>query len=119
MKAATAAKKLEIYLPAAPAEFQESAVTRDEYNELVANPPAWLTELREHGPHPRSVVASRLNVSISGLARGGVDEALTTEQIQALLEELPEWLRQERNRYAEVRRDQARLKAEKKAKAEG
>lgn len=116
MKAATAAKKLEIYLPAAPAEFQEAAVTREEYNELVANPPAWLTELRANGPHPRSVVASRLNVSISGLARGGVDDALTTAQIDALLEELPEWLRQERNRYAEVRREQARLKAEKKAK---
>ncbi|NQX04640.1 hypothetical protein HQQ82_07470 [Rathayibacter sp. VKM Ac-2856] len=116
MKAATAAKKLQIFLPATPQEFQESSITREQYDDLVANPPAWLTELRETGPHPRPVIASRLNVSISGLARGGVDEALTTEQIQALLDEVPEWLRVEQNSYAEVRREQARLKSERAAK---
>ncbi|MBF4462978.1 MULTISPECIES: DUF5997 family protein [unclassified Rathayibacter] len=117
MKAATAAKKLQVYLPATPAEFQESAITREQYDELVANPPAWLVQLREDGPHPRSVIASRLNVSISGLARGGVTEALTTAQIQELLAEVPEWLRVEQNRYAEVRREQARLKSERAARS--
>ncbi|NRD08717.1 hypothetical protein HRF29_07170 [Rathayibacter agropyri] len=117
MKAATAAKKLQVYLPATPEEFRESAITREQYDELVANPPAWLVKLREEGPHPRSVIASRLNVSISGLARGGVTDALTTPEIQALLEEVPEWLRVEQNRYAEVRREQARLKSERAAKA--
>ena len=117
MKAATAAKKLQIFLPATPEEFQESAITREQYDELAANPPAWLVQLREEGPHPRSVIASRLNVSISGLARGGVTEALTTPEIQALLDEVPEWLRVEQNRYAEVRREQARLKSERAAKA--
>lgn len=117
MKAATAAKKLQVYLPATPEEFRESALTREQYDELVANPPAWLVKLREEGPHPRSVIASRLNVSISGLTRGGVTDALTTPEIQALLEEIPEWLRVEQNRYAEVRREQARLKSERAAKA--
>ena len=116
MKAATAAKKLQIFLPATPEEFQESAITREQYDDLVANPPEWLTKLRETGPNPRPVIASRLNVSISGLARGGIDEALTTEQIQALLDEVPEWLRVEQNSYAEVRREQARLKSERAAK---
>ncbi|MCM6762299.1 DUF5997 family protein [Rathayibacter sp. ZW T2_19] len=117
MKAATAAKKLQIFLPATPEEFQESAITREQYDELAANPPAWLVELRENGPHPRPVIASRLNVSISGLARGGITEALTTDEIQALLDEVPEWLRVEQTRYAEVRREQARLKSERAAKA--
>lgn len=53
MKAATAAKKLQIFLPATPEEFQQSAITREQYDELVENPPAWLTQLRETGPHPR------------------------------------------------------------------
>ena len=85
MKPATAAKKLGIYLPAAPAEFQEGQVTRAELDELLANPPAWLEELRANGPHPRPVVAHKLNVSISGLARAEMTEALTTEQIDALV----------------------------------
>lgn len=117
MKAATAAKKLQVFLPATPEEFQESVITREQYDELVANPPAWLATLREEGPHPRAVVASRLNVSISGLARAGVTDALTTAEIQALLDEVPEWLRVEQNRYAEVRREQARLTFERAAKA--
>ena len=32
MKAATAAKKLQIFLPATPEEFQESAITREQYD---------------------------------------------------------------------------------------
>ncbi|CAM5732035.1 hypothetical protein SBADM41S_04520 [Streptomyces badius] len=51
-------------------------------------------ELRRTGPHPRPVVAAKLGVSIAGLARGGVTEALTTEQIDALKDEMPEWLAQ-------------------------
>jgi hypothetical protein len=61
------------------------------------------------------VVAGRLGVSISGLARGGVTEALTTEQIDALKAEQPEWLRAERAIHAEVRREAVRVK-EKHAK---
>src|ERR687890_1993617 len=93
MKPATAAKKLGVYLPATPAEFQEGVVTRAELNELQANPPEWLRELRRTGPHPRPVVAAKLGVSIAGLARGGITEPLTTEQIDALKKDLPEWLR--------------------------
>ncbi|HXD27214.1 MAG TPA: DUF5997 family protein, partial [Arthrobacter sp.] len=74
MKPATAAKKLGVYLPATPAEFQEGPVTRDALNELMNDPPEWLVDLRQNGPHPRPVVAQKLNVSISGLARGGVEE---------------------------------------------
>ncbi|MFI9345548.1 DUF5997 family protein [Streptomyces sp. NPDC052773] len=110
MKPATAAKKLGVYLPATPAEFQEGVVSRAELNELQANPPEWLRELRRNGPHPRPVVAAKLGVSIAGLARGGVTEALTTEQIEALKQESPEWLEKERATQAEVRKEAARLK---------
>ena len=64
MKPATVAKKLGIYLPATPQEFQDSAITRADFAELQANPPEWLAELRRNGPHPRPVVAQKLNVSI-------------------------------------------------------
>ncbi|MEU1516490.1 DUF5997 family protein [Streptomyces sp. NPDC005811] len=110
MKPATAAKKLGVYLPATPAEFQEGVVSRAELNELQANPPAWLRTLRENGPHPRPVVAAKLGVSIAGLARGGVTEALTTEQIDALKDAKPEWLEKERGTQAEVRKEAARLR---------
>ncbi|MYT04099.1 MULTISPECIES: DUF5997 family protein [Streptomyces] len=113
MKPATAAKKLGVYLPATPAEFQEGVVTRAELNELQANPPQWLQDLRRNGPHPRPVVAARLGVSIAGLARGGVTEPLTTEQIEALRDESPEWLEKERATQAEVRKEAARIKEKK------
>ncbi|MFH8341965.1 DUF5997 family protein [Streptomyces sp. AM6-12] len=110
MKPATAAKKLGVYLPATPASFQEGVVSRAELNELQANPPEWLRELRLNGPHPRPVVASKLGVSIAGLARGGVTEALTTEQIDALKQERPEWLLKEQATQVEVRKEAARIK---------
>ncbi|MGA5498895.1 DUF5997 family protein [Streptomyces cinereoruber] len=110
MKPATAAKKLGVYLEATPAEFQEGVVSRTELNELQADPPAWLQELRKNGPHPRPVVASKLGVSIAGLARGGITEPLTTEQIDALKQESPEWLQKERAIQAEVRKETVRIK---------
>ncbi|TDO59006.1 hypothetical protein EV651_109281 [Kribbella sp. VKM Ac-2571] len=110
MKPATAAKKLDVYLPATPAEFQEGVVSRDELNALQADPPEWLRELRRTGPHPRSVVAARLGVSISGLARAGITEALTTDDIEAIREENPDWLEHERATLAEVRRQEAEQK---------
>ena len=110
MKPATAAKKLDVYLPATPAEFQEGVVSRDELNALQADPPEWLRELRRTGPHPRSVVAARLGVSISGLARAGITEALTTDDIEAIRAENPDWLDHERATQAEVRRQEAELK---------
>lgn len=111
MKAATAAKKLGVYLEATPAEFQEGVVSRDELNSLQTDPPEWLRELRRTGPHPRPVVAARLGVSISGLARGGVTEALTTEQIEDLRAENPDWLEREREIQADVQAEAERLKA--------
>lgn len=111
MKPATAAKKLGVYLPATPAEFQEGVVSRAELDEFQAEPPEWLRELRRNGPHPRPVVAAKLGVSIAGLARGGVTEALTTEQIDALKQDPPQWLEKERATQAEVRKEAARLKA--------
>jgi len=113
MKPATAAKKLGVYLEATPAEFQEGVVSRDELNALQTDPPEWLQELRRTGPHPRPVIAARLGISISGLARGGITEALTTEQIEDLRAENPDWLERERETQAEVRREEVRLKEEK------
>ncbi|WP_089106476.1 DUF5997 family protein [Streptomyces hyaluromycini] len=119
MKPATAAKKLGVYLPATPAAFQEGAVSRAELAELQANPPEWLRELQANGPHPRPVVAAKLGVSIAGLARGGVTEPLTTEQIEDLKRELPEWLEKERATQAEVRKETVRLKNQKREKESG
>ncbi|MGW6394872.1 DUF5997 family protein [Streptomyces sp. NPDC055103] len=110
MKPATAAKKLGVYLEATPAEFQEGVVSRAELTELQADPPAWLQELRKNGPHPRPVVANKLGVSIAGLARGGITEPLTTEQIDAIKDELPAWLRKERATQSEVRAETVRIK---------
>jgi hypothetical protein len=113
MKPATAAKKLGVYLEATPAEFQEGVVSRDELNALQTDPPEWLRELRRNGPHPRTVVAAKLRVSISGLARAGITEALTTEQVEALKAENPDWLERERAIQAEVKNEEARMKAAK------
>jgi hypothetical protein len=110
MKAATAAKKLGIYLPATPAEFQDSEVSRSELAALTSSPPAWLVELRANGPHPRQVVAGKLGISIAGLTRGGVTEPLTTAEIQQLLVDRPQWLVHERATQANVRQEKVRLK---------
>jgi len=116
MKPETAAKKLGVYLPATPEEFQQKPVTRTEFLALQDNPPEWLAELRRTGPHPRPVVAAKLGVSISGLARGGFDGALTTDEIKELLAAPPAWLVQERATQAQVRDENARVKSEKAEK---
>ncbi|MEV7562331.1 DUF5997 family protein [Streptomyces sp. NPDC089795] len=118
MKPATAAKKLGVYLEATPAEFQEGVVSRSELSALQADPPQWLLDLRANGPHPRPVVAAKLGVSIAGLARGGVTEPLTTEQIEALKQEGPKWLQRERATQAEVRKETVRIKEKQAEKAE-
>ncbi len=110
MKPATAAKKLGVYLDATPAEFQEGVVSRDELNALQADPPDWLRDLRRDGPHPRPVVAARLGVSISGLARAGITDALTTADINQLRSDNPDWLQREREIRAETRMEEQRLR---------
>ena len=117
MKPATAAQKLGIYLPAAPAEFQETPITREELDTLSAEPPAWLVELKANGPHPKGVVAGKLGVSASGLARAGITEALTTLEIKELLADPPEWLVRERATQATVREEQIRVKERDKERA--
>ena len=117
MKPETAAKKLGILLAAAPESFRAEPVTRTAFDELRTQPPAWLEELRREGPHPRPVVAQKLGVSISGLVRAGVEEPLTTAEIKALLQEMPEWLVRERATQAEVHAENARVKQERADKA--
>lgn len=97
MKAATAAAKLGIYLPAAPAEFQSGTFSRDDLDALRADPPAWLTDLRRNGPYPRDVVAAKLGVSRSALNRAGVSDAMTADEIGVLLADPPAWLLRERD----------------------
>lgn len=118
MKPATAAKKLGVYLQATPAEFQEGVVSRTELTALQADPPQWLLDLRRSGPHPRPVVAARLGVSIAGLARGGVTEPLTTEQIDELRQENPAWLQRERTTQAEVQAEAERIKQKQAERAD-
>ena len=110
MKPATAAKKLGVYLEATPAEFRDGVVSRDELNALQAEPPEWLRDLRVNGPHPRPVVAAKLGVSLGGLARAGITEALTTEQIEQIKADNPDWLVRERETQAGFREEQQRLK---------
>ncbi len=117
MKPATAALKLDVYLPATPQEFQDGSVSREELDELQHNPPQWLADLRRNGPHPRSVVAARLRVSNSGLARAGITEPLTTAEISALIADPPQWLIRERATHAEVRREQQRLQDQRREAA--
>ncbi|WP_238418979.1 DUF5997 family protein [Gordonia sp. 'Campus'] len=111
MKPATAAKKLDVYLPATPAEFRDGPITRSELAALQADPPEWLRTLRADGPHPKNLVAARLGISNSGLVRGGITEALTTAQIDELLAEMPDWLAAERATQIEVRREERRVKS--------
>ncbi|MBR7193655.1 DUF5997 family protein [Gordonia sp. SCSIO 19800] len=111
MKPATAAKKLDVYLPATPAEFQQGPITRAELAALQTDPPEWLRTLRADGPHPKNLVAAKLGISNSGLVRGGITEALTTAQIDDLLAEMPDWLAAERATQIEVRREERRVKS--------
>ncbi|WP_374946210.1 DUF5997 family protein [Agreia sp.] len=117
MKPATAAKKLGVLLEATPDEFQQGTVTRTELDELLSTPPEWVVQLRQTGPHPRQIIASKLGVTISGLARGGVTEPLTTAEIHDLLANRPEWLVRERATQAEVRREAVRVKQQGEDKA--
>jgi hypothetical protein len=110
MKPLTAANKLGIHLPAAPEEFQNTPITRDELEALRAEPPQWLVELRRTGPFPREVVAQKLGISRAGLARGGVGDALDADQIGALLADPPEWLQRERKSYRDVVAEKERVK---------
>jgi len=103
LKPTNAAKRLGIYLPAAPPEFQNQPITRGQLEELDRNPPGWLRDLRRDGPHPRPVVAGRLGISISGLARSGITEPLTTEQINELRTNPPTWLLAERQIATQLR----------------
>ncbi|WP_402377542.1 DUF5997 family protein [Isoptericola rhizosphaerae] len=120
LKPTNAAKKLGVYLPATPPEFQEHGITRAELEELEKNPPQWLADLRRNGPHPRPVVAGRLGISIAGLARGGITDPLTSEQIDELRADPPAWLVRERETAAKVRAEEERIaaEAEKAAKKE-
>ena len=117
MKPATAAKKLDVYLPATPAEFQENPITRTDLAALQKDPPQWLKDLRKNGPHPKNLVAARLGISIAALARNDVDDALTSDQINALLEDKPQWLIAERESYQAVLREERRVKAQRADKA--
>jgi hypothetical protein len=117
MKPETAAKKLGILLTAAPESFQSAPLTRTAFDELRTEPPTWLEDLRRDGPHPRPVVAQKLGISISGLSRAGIDDALTTADIKTLLEQKPEWLVRERGTQAAVHAENARVKQERAAKA--
>ncbi len=115
MKPETAAKKLGIYLPAAPAEFRDNAISRSDFKALQETPPAWLEELRRTGPHPRPVVAQKLNISIAGLNRSEITEPLTSAEISDLLQAPPKWLVTERTVHAKVRAE-AKLAKERQAK---
>lgn len=119
MKPATAAKKLGVYLPATPAQFQEDEISREDLAKLQAEPPEWLETLLREGPHPRGVVAGKLGVSIAGLARSDMaDTPLTTAEIKALLQAPPAWLVEERATQAKVREEQVKVKERDAARRE-
>lgn len=96
----TAADKLGVFLPATPESFRGAQISRDDLAVLQADPPEWLVTLRKEGPHPRNEVSRRLGVSNSALARAGVSDSMTTTEIRALLDERPDWLVDEREKFA-------------------
>ena len=105
MKPITAAKKLGIYLPATPQEFQDTPLAHEEFVELQNNPPEWLKQLRLDGPHPRPEVARKLGITITNLKKNDMDKPLTSAEIKELLENQPEWLRDARKSLAESRKE--------------
>ncbi len=109
MKPMTAAKKLGIYLPAAPQEFQDTPLSHEEFVQHQTNPPEWLQTLRREGPHPRPEVARKLGITISALKANGMDKPLTTADIKALLEDQPDWLREARLSLAKQREGQGEV----------
>ncbi len=111
MKPQTAANKLGLYLPATPEEFQNSALTHEEFVSLQKNPPEWLQTLRREGPHPRKVVAQKLGISNTALKSSEISAPLTTAEIKELLADQPEWL-------AKARKDMAAKRAEHAPKTE-
>jgi hypothetical protein len=56
-------------------------------------------------------VAGRLGVSIAGLTRGGVDEPLTTADIDELRADPPLWLVAERDTHRTVLEEEERIAA--------
>lgn len=107
MRPQTAAKKLGIYLPAAPQEFQDGAITHAELRDLHTNPPEWLAQLRRTGPYPRPVVAQKLGISVTALKKNDMDKPLNAAEIKELLENQPDWLRAARTAHAESRAEGA------------
>ncbi len=110
LKPLTAANKLGVHLPSTPEEFQRTPITREALEDLRADPPPWLVELRRTGPFPRDVVAQKLGISRSGLVRGGSEDALNSDQIGALLADPPPWLVREREIHADVVAEMERVR---------
>lgn len=98
LTAQNAARKLGIFLPAAPAEFRDNQHSREELAALQADPPEWLRTLRAEGPHPRDEVSRRLGITNSALQRAGVSDSMTTAEIDAILADPPQWLLDEQRR---------------------
>lgn len=107
MRPQTAAKKLGIYLPAAPQEFQDGAITHAELRDLHTNPPEWLAELRRTGPYPRPIVAQKLGISVTALKKNDMDKPLNAAEVKELLENQPDWLRAARTAHADSRAESA------------
>lgn len=107
MRPQTAAKKLGIYLPAAPQEFQDGAITHAELRDLHTNPPEWLAELRRTGPYPRPIVAQKLGISVNALKKNDMDKPLNAAEVKELLENQPDWLRAARTAHADSRAESA------------
>ena len=107
MRPQTAAKKLGIYLPAAPQEFQDGAITHAELRDLHTNPPEWLAELRRTGPYPRPIVAQKLGISVTALKKNDMDKPLNAAEVKELLENQPDWLRAARTAHADSRSESA------------
>ena len=111
MKPETAANKLGIYLPATPAEFQQTALTHAQFKQLQENPPEWLSSLRRQGPHPRKVVAQKLGISNTALKNSDLQPPLTTAEIKELLANPPQWLTKARSDMAAKREEISRREA--------
>lgn len=68
------------------------------------------------GAVPRDVVARKLGVTNTALARNDVSDSMTQAEIDALSAEEPDWLKAERENYAEVQREAVRVKEKEEAR---
>ena len=110
MKPATAALKLDVYLPATPQEFQEGWCPARSSTNCSAIRRSGSSTCAATVPIPATSSRPGCGCRTAGSPVAASPTPLTTAQIAALVADPPEWLIRERETHAETRREQQRLR---------